>query len=192
MVADFTSEACPQGDALRALFDAVGRPSVVAVGTFDGVHHGHRALLRTARRIADRRGLDVIAVTFSPRPEQVFSPGQALPDICPVPERVTRLRRAGADEVVVVPFDRSVAAVDYRHVADLLVECLGMQVLVVGEDFAFGHLRLGTPDRLRGLGLEVVTQRLVVNLLGTAKASSSAVRRAVAAGIDPDEALAMG
>ncbi|MCW3038806.1 MAG: ribF [Solirubrobacterales bacterium] len=172
----------------EALRGAAG-PCVVTMGTFDGVHHGHRALVRSTSALASARGLATVAVTLARRPEQVFRP-DALPEICSLPERVARLRAAGADRVVILPFDRTVAALDYRVFAALLTDELQMRTLVVGEDFAFGHRRLGTPARLRELGIDVVEHPLIPNAAGTGKASSSAIRAAVAAGVPMDSAVA--
>ena len=185
-----TSAAGP--DSLRLLLRAHAAPSVVTVGTFDGVHRGHRALVRAARTLARRRGLKTIAVTFSPRPEQLFAARTPPPDVCSVDERVRRLRRAGADDVVVVPFDRDVAGIGHVDFAAMLVFELGMRALYVGEDFGLGAGRAGTPEVLRRLGLEVHCHALVPNAAGTAKASSTSVRQAMARGADPAHALAAG
>jgi riboflavin kinase/FMN adenylyltransferase len=175
---------------VRARLRAAAAPCVVTMGTFDGVHHGHRALLATTRSLADAHGLAAVAVTLAQRPEQVFRPDAALPDICSLDERVGRLRAAGVDGVVVLPFDRAVAEIDYRDFARMLIDDLGMRVLVVGEDFGFGRRRLGTPARLRELGIDVVGHPLVPNAAGTDKASSSSIRDALAAGVPRAVAMA--
>jgi riboflavin kinase/FMN adenylyltransferase len=115
-------------ELLRRLEMAEKPSSTVTMGTFDGVHRGHQALISAARRHARRCGLPLIAVTFSPRPEQVFNPDTALPDICALPTRIDRLRAAGADDVVVIPFSRRVADINYERFARLLVEHLGSRV----------------------------------------------------------------
>jgi riboflavin kinase/FMN adenylyltransferase len=177
-------------DELARRLEMAGKPSIVTMGTFDGVHRGHRALIGAARRHAGQCRLPLIAVTFSPRPEQLFNPGSALPDICSLPTRIERLRAAGADDVVVIPFDRRVAGITYRAFARLLVEHLGMRALFVGEDFAFGRGREGTPPRLRALGIDVRTQRILLNASRTEKVSSSSIRLAIAAGASAGRPLA--
>lgn len=181
--------------AAELLADVLARdaaPCVAAIGTFDGVHAGHRRLVAAARALAQERGLETVAVTFSPRPERVFRPHEALPDVCSLPERERRLKAAGADRVVVIPFGGEVAALDYAVFAALLVERMAMRALCVGTDFALGRARAGTPARLRALGIEVHLHDLVPNAAGTAKASSTSVRRAIAAGTDAAEALRAG
>jgi riboflavin kinase / FMN adenylyltransferase len=166
--------------AVRALFHAHHQPCAVTIGTFDGVHAGHRALLARTRQIATDRGLTTVAITFSPRPEKLFRGDSALPDICSLDERERRLRAAGADEVIVVPFDASVAAIPAVQFAASLVDDLGLQVLCVGEDFALGRAREGDIAALAALGLEVHAVPLLRGP-GGRKISSSDLRTAVAA-----------
>jgi riboflavin kinase / FMN adenylyltransferase len=166
------------------------KPAIVTMGTFDGVHRGHQALIAQARRHARVCGLPLVAVTFSPRPEQLFKPDTALPDICSLATRIRRLRAAGADDVVVIPFNRRIAGIRYEMFAALLVEHLGMRALFVGADFALGRGREGTPRRLQALGIDVRTQRLLLNASRTEKLSSSGIRLAIAAGASARQALA--
>ena len=164
---------------LSALFHERRAPCVVTVGTFDGVHDGHRRLIATARDIARQRGLKLTAVTFSPRPDTVLKP-PGLPDLCSLDERVARLRRAGADDVVVVPFTRELVTVSAPDFAECLKQDLGMQLLCVGEDFAFGRAREGGIDAIRALGLEVVAVPLVRAPGRVEKISSSEIRSRIA------------
>jgi riboflavin kinase/FMN adenylyltransferase len=167
-------------DEIRGVMCAAGAPSVVAIGTFDGVHRGHRALLAAAAAAAREQGVECIALTFSPRPDAVWAPS-ALPDICPLDERVARLHRAGADRVVVLPFSKEFAAISYGAFAEMLTDCLQMRTLYVGSDFALGSGRQGTPEKLRELGLDVRTHPLVMAAGGTEKVSSSSIRRRLSA-----------
>lgn len=165
---------------LIGCLQAAAAPCVVAMGTFDGMHSGHRAVIRRALQIADERGLGVTAVTFWPRPERVFRRDGALPDVCSLEERRRRLLAEGAERVVVCGFSPSVAAVPPEEFIALLSEHLEMRALCVGEDFALGAGRAGTPDRLRRLGVDVHTTALVPNVDGIDKESSTAIRRAQA------------
>jgi riboflavin kinase/FMN adenylyltransferase len=169
---------------VRRLLSADAVPCVVSVGTFDGVHRAHQALLRTAADAARTQALECVAVTFSPRPDVVRARGHALPDICPLEERIRRLRRAGADRVVVVPFSLELAAVPYDVFAEMLTDCLQMRTLYVGADFAFGAGRAGTPSRLREIGIDVRTHPLVMADDGDDKVSSSSIRRLISLGLD--------
>jgi riboflavin kinase/FMN adenylyltransferase len=176
---------------LRWLLAARGEPCVVTMGTFDGVHAGHRVLVGRAAEAARDRGLPLVAVTFTPRPEVVVSSRRALPDICSIEERVERLRDAGADDVVVVPFTRELMALSAAEFAEHLGRDLGMRVLVVGTDFAFGRGRAGTVDALRELGLEVIDVPTEAKAGMRQKISSSTIRRAIDAGVCADLALTL-
>lgn len=177
-------------DELVGRLKRTHKPSIVTMGTFDGVHRGHRALIAEARRHARQCELRLVAVTFSPRPELLFHPDTALPDICSLSTRIHRLRGAGVDDVVVLPFNRRIADITYQTFARLLVEHLGMRALFVGEDFAFGRGREGTPGRLQALGIDVRTHRLLLNGSRTEKVSSSGIRLAIAGGASARRALA--
>jgi riboflavin kinase / FMN adenylyltransferase len=165
------------------------RPSIVVVGTFDGVHRGHREVLRRARALAWAADRATVAVTFDPRPDQVFSPGKALPNICTIAERSERLRAAGVARVITLPFSLALAAVPAQRFVNLLVVRLRMTTLCVGADFALGRNREGDPEFLRRLGLDVVTVPVLASLATERKASSSHVRQLIAAGVDPELAL---
>lgn len=129
-------------------------PSVVAIGKFDGVHAGHRAVLERAR-VDAATGAKVVAVTFDRNPLSVLRP-----DICPesligVTQKVQLLSETGVDAVLVLRFDEELAALSPREfVMHVLVEALGVRTVLVGEDFRFGRFGAGTPVTLRELGVE--------------------------------------
>jgi riboflavin kinase/FMN adenylyltransferase len=178
-------------DRVRAGFRSHGTPCVATFGTFDGVHRGHRRLIAEARAWAQELSVVVTAVTLSPRPERVFAADRALPDLCSISERVRRLRRAGADRVVVMPFDQAIAAIAPEEMVDALRRELGAVGLMVGADFALGAGRAGTPDRLRALGLDVRCAALHPSRIRPGlKASSSELRRIIAATGSHEGALA--
>jgi len=183
------AEARPIHEQLRVLMRAQRGPAVVTIGTFDGVHAGHRALLTHAAGEARRRGVRLVAVTFSPRPDAFIAPEHALPDICPIQERTARLRAAGADAVVVLPFTRELMGVDAAAFVGHLVDDLGAVAICVGSEFALGRGRAGTVPALRELGIEVIAVPVVVLAGRTAKISSSSIRRAIDGGVPRHLAL---
>jgi riboflavin kinase/FMN adenylyltransferase len=164
---------------LRSELEPHRRPCVATIGTFDGVHAGHRALVALAHHIARARRLALIVVTFSPRPDEVLRRDQALPSLCSLRERERRLREAGADDVVVVSFSRGLSSMTAQSFVTSLVRGLDVKALCVGEDFALGRGREGDVPGLRELGLTVVACPLVTGPDG-AKVSSSALRSAAA------------
>lgn len=126
--------------------------TAVAIGNFDGVHIGHRALLRTVLDIARERGLRPAAMTFEPHPLQVVAPERAPRLLTTLGERVRLIRDAGIDEVMVLPFTPEFARYSPERFAGEILAGLGVQSVVVGESFRFGHKHAGDTAQLRRLG----------------------------------------
>ncbi|HET7386619.1 MAG TPA: bifunctional riboflavin kinase/FAD synthetase [Nocardioidaceae bacterium] len=169
--------------------------SVVTIGNFDGVHRGHRLVLHRAREVAGRLGVDrVAAVTFDPHPMKVLRPDHAPPMLTDVEERVRLLEQAGADEVVVLAFDRGMASwPPERFVTEIVVERLHAAAVVVGENFRFGAKAAGDVGTLRELGPRHDFVVEPVPLDGDARPwSSSSVREWLAAGDVAAAAEALG
>lgn len=126
---------------------------VVAIGNFDGVHLGHRAVLAAAREEADRLGVPCVALTFEPHPRTVLFPQVPLHRLTEVDEKVHLLGEAGADGVAIVAFDLGVAGWSAQHFMDeVLVGWLGAKGVCVGENFRFGHRAVGDVALLRADG----------------------------------------
>lgn len=162
---------------------AAERGVAVAIGNFDGVHLGHRAVLRALAERAGARGLRTAVYTFDPAPTAVVAPARHQPRILPLDDRVRLLAEAGADGVCVEPFDAAYAARPAEwFAAEVLGRRLGARMVSVGYDFRFGAGRAGDVDTLRRLlpGVEVVHVEAVV--VDGAPVSSSRIRKLVAAG----------
>jgi riboflavin kinase/FMN adenylyltransferase len=143
------------------------RGCVACVGVFDGVHEGHRALLRAARGRADARGLPLVAVTFDPHPMTVVPHRSAPTSLAALPRRIDLLRSAGADAVHVLRFDDAMAQMSPEEfVARVLVGDLRVHEVVVGENFRFGHRAAGTVETLRGEGTHLGFEVTAVGLVG--------------------------
>lgn len=126
--------------------------SVVAIGVFDGVHRGHRALLATAVEHGRRLGLPVVVVTFDPHPERVLR-GHTPPVLTSIDRRVGLLDDLGADAVCVLPFTKELSSLSPEDfVQRVLIDRLGAAAVVVGEDFRFGHRAAGNVAVLAELG----------------------------------------
>jgi riboflavin kinase/FMN adenylyltransferase len=157
---------------------------VVAVGTFDGVHRGHRSMLDLARVAATPAGRPVVAATFDPHPRAVVA-GGAPPLLCSIEERVALLVAAGADRVEVVPFTEALARLSPEEFVDLwLVDRLRAAAVVVGHNFRFGRRAAGNVATLRELcdarGITVEVCDLLVD--GSQPVSSSRIRRLLVGG----------
>jgi riboflavin kinase/FMN adenylyltransferase len=157
---------------------ATDRPLVVAVGFFDGMHRGHREIVRTLLRLR-RPGYRAAAITFRNHPATYLRP-ERVPPLLTTVEAST-----GVDELYLIPFDERMARTDARaFLRESLLETLGVRALVVGENFRFGHGREGDADLARATlgdrGVEVVA----VEPLGDdgERISSTRIRAAVLVG----------
>ncbi len=162
-----------------------GAGSVVTVGSFDGVHLGHRAVLDEIARRARAAGRQSVLVTFSPHPLEVVNPAAAPPLLTVGDERLEILAQMPVDRVLLLRFDRRVAAMPPRaFVEEVLLARCGMRELVIGHDHGFGRGRSGDAETLRALGKELGFGVDVVGPVdaGGQQVSSSRIRRAVAGG----------
>jgi riboflavin kinase/FMN adenylyltransferase len=155
--------------------------AVVVPGNHDGVHVGHRALLARARAETVAARDSVIAYTFDPHPATVLGSGPALETLTTIDRRRQLLLGAGADEVVVQPFDRSFAALSPDDfVQQVLRDRLDARALVVGPDYRFGRDRAGDVGTLRAAGIAV---HLVPPVeMDGARVSSTGIRDALRTG----------
>lgn len=134
---------------------AVVGPSVVTIGNFDGVHSGHRVLLRAVVDLARDTGRSAVAVTFEPHPLAVLQPERAPLAISTLADRLDVLEEIGLDAVVVLAFTLELAAMSPRDfVRDVFVRGLHARAVVVGRDTRFGARNAGDVDTLRELGKE--------------------------------------
>ncbi|MYD36680.1 MAG: bifunctional riboflavin kinase/FAD synthetase [Dehalococcoidia bacterium] len=129
--------------------------SVLTIGTFDGVHRGHRHIISRVAQEARDNGLQAGVLTFTTTPREVFQPDAPITNLSSLDERIALLKEAGADYVVPVTFDRDLAGVSARDFAQKLVDDLSMRRLVVGPDFAMGRRREGTIPVLTEIGTEL-------------------------------------
>ncbi|MFI3299410.1 MAG: hypothetical protein R3Y49_06390 [Rikenellaceae bacterium] len=131
------------------------RGAVITVGSFDGVHSGHRRLIALLNREAHTTGRDAVVVTFEPHPRQVLRGDNRL--LCTIEEKLLLLEEAGAQNVVVVEFTREFAAISGDVFAqELLKKRLGGEVIFVGEGHSFGRDKGGSVEVLRECGFTVM------------------------------------
>jgi riboflavin kinase/FMN adenylyltransferase len=139
-------------EALRDFSEWPKGPVHLAIGVFDGVHLGHRALISHLVRGAREQDAAAVAATFDPLPIQVLAPGAPASALSDISERVRRLREAGADAVVVFRFDEAFAKLSADEFVDRVRGACEIRRVVVGPDFHFGRRAEGDVEKLRARG----------------------------------------
>jgi riboflavin kinase/FMN adenylyltransferase len=148
--------------------------SAVTIGAYDGLHRGHAALLGELRRRAESEGLTTVVVTFDRHPASVVRPQSAPLLLCDLDQKLELLEAAGVQRTVVVPFDQARAdetAEEFVH--EILERGLDARLVVVGEDFHFGHGRKGNVAFLREMGADLGFEVEGIPLQSAAQATSS-------------------
>src|SRR5499426_1846851 len=159
--------------------------SVVAIGNFDGVHRGHRAVIKAAQTRARELGRKAAALTFTPHPRLFLRPQDSLFQLSSEHDKLRLLAGAGLDGAVVMRFDAALAATGAEDfVSEILVGALGIGGAAIGFDFHFGKNRTGSPEFLAEQGRRLGFSVDVVPPLEDEgrPVSSGAVRAALAAG----------
>ncbi len=175
------------------------RGAAAAIGNFDGVHLGHRAVIDLARRVAQEAGAPLGVMTFEPHPRDYFAAlrGEDTPPfrLMNAEARAHRLQKLGVDTLFELPFDAALAGLSAHDFAErVIAQGLGLSHVVVGEDFRFGQGRAGTPEALGAFGAALgfgVTVAPMVEL-GTHEVSSTAIRAALSEGRPRDAARMLG
>lgn len=160
------------------------RPLVLAIGFFDGLHRGHREIVKTLLRLR-RPGYRAAVLTFRNHPATYLRPERVPPLISTLDERINHLASTGVDELYLVPFDERIAGIDARRfLTQVLHETLGIRGLAIGENFRFGRDRLGDPTLAREAlvpsGVEVVAVPPLAD--HDERISSTRIRAALARG----------
>ena len=160
------------------------RSCIATIGNFDGVHLGHKTILGRLCKEAQRRNAQSCVITFEPLPREYFGVHNAPARLSTLREKIFLLKQCGIDQVLCLPFDDKLSSIHANDfVKMVLVEGLGIQYLIVGDDFRFGYERSGCFANLCELGklygFDTCNARTV--LLHYARISSSKIREALAA-----------
>lgn len=129
----------------------------VTIGSFDGVHRGHVHILNALRSVAAMQGAIATVITFDPHPRRVLNPTEPpVKILTSIAEKLELLEQVGVEHLIILPFTRELAELDYRDfVTELLIKQIGMAGLVVGYDHRFGKNREGDFEKLKTLSLEL-------------------------------------
>ncbi|WP_213434235.1 MULTISPECIES: bifunctional riboflavin kinase/FAD synthetase [Lysobacteraceae] len=163
---------CPQG-------------SVVCIGAFDGLHLGHRALVRRAVERARAIGVPAVALSFEPLPREFFQPADPPPRLTLPRAKFEGLRDAGVDVVGLLRFNARLASMDAeRFVREVLVQRLGAREIWIGPDFRFGKGRTGDLALLQRLGAELgfIADTIPQVMVDGERVSSTRIRGALQTG----------
>src|SRR5579871_4079384 len=160
-------------------------PTALTIGNFDGVHYGHRQILRRVVALARERGWKASVLTFDPHPACIVAPARA-PRLLTTPERrVELMREEGLDQVLILPFTRELSQWTPEEFARrLLVEHLGARAVLVGANFRFGNRQSGNVAILAELGRQLGFQTEAIPPVSCRGrvVSSTLIREAVLSG----------
>lgn len=166
-------------------FNPLGTPHAVTIGNFDGLHLGHQAMLARLREVAQTRGLPSCVLSFEPHPREFFTPEQAPARLSSLREKADYLQRMGIDRLHVFRFDRAFSSLTAdAFIEQVLGRVLEARYVLVGDDFRYGAKRAGDFALLKtaGQSLGFDAEFLPTVAMNGERASSTAVRRALAAG----------
>jgi riboflavin kinase / FMN adenylyltransferase len=161
------------------------RGSVLAIGVFDGLHVGHRKLIRAAVRRARTLGVPAAVMTFFPHPVQVLTPEKYLPFIVSLPHRLKLMEELGVDACVVIRFTKRFSRLSPRQfIQRYLAGQVGPQEIFVGDDFRFGQGREGTQELFKEAGKKhgFKVNAVVPVKAGRQKIGSSRIRHLILEG----------
>jgi riboflavin kinase/FMN adenylyltransferase len=160
-------------------------PSALTIGNFDGVHFGHRRILRRLATLARENGWKPSVLTFDPHPACVVAPDRAPVLMTSVERRAELMQEEGIEQVLILPFTRDLANLTpEQFVQQLLVDRLGAKAVLVGDNFRFGHKQAGNIEVLAELGRRLGFETEIVTAVRCRGrvVSSSGIRQSIAAG----------
>ncbi len=160
------------------------KETLVSIGVFDGLHAGHQTLLRELVAQARAKKLLSAVVTFKRHPMALLEPGETIPSLTSLTERIRLIKSTGVDIVVTLTFSKELADLGAQPFVLLLQHYLKMKGMILGWDFALGHHREGSLETLHDLGTKLGFSTEVLGPIkyGEAIISSTEIRKALADG----------
>jgi riboflavin kinase/FMN adenylyltransferase len=160
------------------------RNPVLTIGSFDGVHHGHKVILSEVVKAAKDVGGESILITFEPHPRKIIHPEEPLGLLTSPEQKIALMEAEGIDHIVIVPFTRDFSMLSAReYVEDFLVRNFNPHTIIIGYDHRFGHSREGNIDLLKEiLPEQVKVIEISAQLIEDAAVSSTKIRNALLKG----------
>lgn len=187
---------------LRAIsdFEKIKKGCVLTIGNFDGVHLGHQEILAAAKRIAQERAAELVAMTFEPHPVAILHPDRAPGMLTPLELKTHLLAECGVDALIVLEDNRRLLNLSPGNFASrFIVDNMHPGVVVEGDDFNFGLHRAGKIDTLRELGSQrgfevcvIGPKEIKLSTGQTVRVSSTLIRYMLESGHVADAAAALG
>ncbi len=168
---------------IRGLPSSSDGPVALTIGNFDGVHRGHQAMLSRLIEAAEDLALPSAVLTFDPHPREFFAPGSAPPRLSSLRSKLESFAELGVARTIVARFDSRLAALSPQaFIEDVLVRRLDVRWVLVGVDFRFGKGRAGDIATLRAAAKTFSVEAMRTVSVENERASSTAVRNALASG----------
>ncbi len=178
-----------------AFIDPTDRGAAAAIGNFDGVHLGHKAVIDLARQTAQDLNAPLGIMTFEPHPRAFFAPDAAAFRLMNAEAKAHCLKKLGVERLYEIPFNAALSVLSPEEFAQkIIADQLGLKHILVGADFCFGHARSGTTDDLIRFGADMGFGVTIAPLLqiGETDVSSTAIRQALSEGRPGDAANMLG
>lgn len=171
------------------------RNAVVTIGTFDGVHLGHRAILEELKRLAATENGESVVITFEPHPRKLLFPDQSLGLLTPLAKKVGLIEEAGIQHIIVVPFTKEFSNLSAgEYIEQFLVKKFSPACIIIGYDHHFGHDRTGDINLLKAFSEQhhYKVDEIPAQLIDAAAVSSTKIRRALSDGHVAEAAHMLG
>lgn len=169
--------------------------AVLTVGTFDGLHQGHQAILQEVTRHARHILGESVLLTFEPHPRKMLFPNETLGIITPLSEKIPLITQLGIDHIVVLPFTRDFASLSAEaYIEHFLVGIFHPHTIIIGYDHRFGHDRQGDIAMLErcSKSFQYEVMEIPAQLIDAAKVSSTRIRNALMEGRITDATQMLG
>lgn len=156
--------------------------AVATMGSFDGLHRGHKVLLQQTISLAKERGGESIVLTFEPHPRYVLGTAEGMKLLSTLEEKLWLLQQEGIDNVIIIPFTQEFSRLKPQEFIEKDIAGIGVECFVVGYNHRFGHNKAGNYSLLKESGAMLEIHRVEQQLLDEGKVSSTVIRQRIEQG----------